>query len=129
MQETDCGGSDFKKCVKDCASCDDNIDSCDYILSVTCQHDIGTSKPANKMGVCTPKGISMMNSGQVAVAALVLILFLYVYFITRVCIRIISICCRRRRGQPLLEGNVNNENNNNNNNKCRRIICDILCCN
>ena len=37
MQTTDCGGSDFKKCVSDCASCNDNIDSCDRgILNVTC---------------------------------------------------------------------------------------------
>lgn len=41
MQETDdCGYSDgdFKKCVTDCASCDDNIeiDSCSQVLNVTC---------------------------------------------------------------------------------------------
>ncbi|XP_019848872.1 PREDICTED: neurotrypsin-like isoform X2 [Amphimedon queenslandica] len=135
IKETDgCGDNDgdFKKCIKDCASCDDNIDSCDNgILNVTCKYDKGTAaNHGNKMGACSPINL---YPGKLAVTALVLILFLYLYFITRFCIRIITIWCRRRRGQrqPLLEVNDNNEDNNNNN-KCRvccSVICDIFCCN
>ncbi|XP_019848873.1 PREDICTED: neurotrypsin-like [Amphimedon queenslandica] len=125
MQDANCD----KKCIKDCASCDENIDSCGHgILNVSCKYEGTASNHGNKIEACSPINL---YPGQLAVTALVLILTLYLYFITRVCIRIITMCCRRRRGQPLLEENLNNQDNNRIN-RCRArcsVICDILCCN